>query len=63
MAQECLESNNSWKEVITALKGIINNDILLTLELCNSICRMYIDIYRSIGKLQDTDLKAPPDRQ
>lgn len=62
MAQEGLESNNSWKEMVTALKGIINNDIPLTLGLCISVCRVYIDIYRSTGKLQDMDLKAPPDR-
>lgn len=34
MALECPESNNSWKEKITALKGIINNDVPLTVELC-----------------------------
>lgn len=61
MAYECLESNNSWKEMINALKGIIKNYIPLTLELCVSVCRMYIDIHRSIGKIQDINLKAVSD--
>lgn len=58
MAHECLESNNSWKEMINALKGIIKNYIPSTLELCISVCRAYIDIYRSTGKIQDINSKA-----
>lgn len=62
MAYECLEPNNSWKEMVNALRGIIKNYIPLTLELCISVCRMYIDIYRSTGKIQDINLKAVSDR-
>lgn len=50
-------SNNSCKE-ITILKGIINKGILLPLEICISTCKMYVDIYRSIGKLQNIDLNV-----
>lgn len=58
MAHECLESNNSWKEMINTLKGIIKNCIPLAFELCISVCRTYIDIYRSMGKIQDINSKA-----
>lgn len=58
MVQECPESNNFWKKMIIALKGIINNEIPLTLELCILVCGTYRDIYRSIGKHLDPDLMA-----
>lgn len=32
MAWECPSANNSWKEITSALRNIINNNILLTLQ-------------------------------
>lgn len=56
MAWESPLVNNSYKEIISALRGIINNDILLTLQQCISVYGTYTDIYRPLGKVLNMGL-------
>lgn len=56
MAWECPSANNSYKEIISALRGIVNNDILLTLQQCISVYGTYTSIYRSLGKVLNMSL-------
>lgn len=44
--------------MISALRGIVNNDILLTLQQCISVYGTYIGIYRPLGKVWNVNLIA-----
>lgn len=56
MAWECLSDNYSQTEIISAQRGIINNDILLIVQQCISAYGTYIGIYRPLGKVLNMDL-------
>ena len=56
MAWECPSTNNSKKEIISALRGIINNGILLILQQCISVYGSYTSIYRTLGKVLNMGL-------
>lgn len=56
MAWECLSANYSQTEIISAQRGIINNDILLIVQQCISAYGTYIGIYRPLGKVLNMDL-------
>lgn len=58
MAWECLSANNSQTEIISAQRGIINNDILLIVQQCISAYGIYTGIYRPLGTVLNMGLIA-----
>lgn len=56
MAWEHPSANNSQREIISTLRGIINNDIILTLQQCISVYGTYTGIYRPLGKVENMAL-------